>query len=105
MCQQTVRSDKMDLRTNIICYLGVYTIAIVVGFLLVGAAVHAMRLTCGIKRKSFKWIDFWMGGTERAVALTLVLLAPLYLPAFVGGWIGLKFAANWKRHELAPKKR
>lgn len=31
------------------------------------------------------------------MALTLVLKAPPYLPAFVGGWVLLKFALGWQR--------
>ena len=34
---------------------------------------------------------------ERAVATTLVAFAPSYLATFIGGWVALKFAANWKR--------
>ena len=40
---------------------------------------------------------FFIGATERAVALTLVLWAPAYLPAFIGGWVVLKFALGWQR--------
>jgi hypothetical protein len=46
---------------------------------------------------SFTWSDFWIGGAERAVATTLVVFAPSYLAGFIGGWVALKFAANWKR--------
>ncbi len=45
------------------------------------------------------WSVFFIGATERAVALALVLTAPPYLPAFVGGWILLKFALDWQRAE------
>jgi len=40
---------------------------------------------------------FFIGVTERAVALTLVLWAPPYLPTFIGGWVALKFALGWQR--------
>jgi hypothetical protein len=39
------------------------------------------------------------GVVERAVALTLVLYAPPYLPPFIGGWVLLKFAIGWQRQE------
>jgi hypothetical protein len=40
-----------------------------------------------------------LGATERAVALTLVLLAPPYLASFIGGWVLLKFAIGWQREK------
>jgi hypothetical protein len=55
------------------------------------------------------WRDFWMllifGSTERAVALTLVLMAPAYLPAFIGGWVLLKFALGWQRERNDEQDR
>jgi len=46
---------------------------------------------------------FVIGMTERAVALTLFLLAPQYLAAFIGGWVLLKFAIGWRRTPLNYK--
>ena len=43
------------------------------------------------------WSVFFIGATERCVALALVLWAPPYLPAFVGGWVLLKFSLGWLR--------
>ena len=45
------------------------------------------------------WSVFFLGGTECGVALTLVLLAPSYLAAFISGWVALKFALGWQREE------
>ena len=67
------------------------------GFFVVGAAMWFMRWTAGVKRPSFKWIDFWLGTTERVVAMSLFALNTDKLPWFIGAWVGLKFAANWKR--------
>jgi hypothetical protein len=44
-----------------------------------------------------EWLDLLVGATERFVALTLVICAPPYLPAFIGGWVALKFALGWQR--------
>jgi hypothetical protein len=43
------------------------------------------------------WMGLFGGVVERFVALTLVLIAPAYLPAFIGGWVLLKFAIGWQR--------
>jgi hypothetical protein len=45
------------------------------------------------------WITLFGGATERAIALTLVLMAPSYLPSFIGGWVLLKFAIGWQREK------
>jgi hypothetical protein len=45
------------------------------------------------------WPAFFGGAVERAVALTLVLWAPPYLPSFIGGWVLLKFAIGWQREK------
>jgi hypothetical protein len=39
-----------------------------------------------------------LGGIERIIALILFLYRPDQLPWFIGAWVGLKFAANWKRY-------
>jgi len=89
---------------KIVNYIGAYILSIPVGWLIAGSAVYLMRLTItpladGRKtpRDSFRLLDLWVGGVERAVATTLILLAPRYLPGFIGGWVVLKFAANWQR--------
>jgi hypothetical protein len=51
-----------------------------------------------------EWLTFFGGVTERAVALTLVLKAPSYLPAFIGGWVLLKFAIGWQRDKYGGDK-
>ena len=44
-------------------------------------------------------VPFLVGATERFVGLTLVLMAPSYLSAFIGGWVLLKFAIGWQREK------
>ena len=58
--------------------------------------VYAKKIEFPRDRK-FKWIDLFVGGAERAIALTLTLSAPAQLPAFIGAWIAFKMAANWQR--------
>ena len=41
-------------------------------------------------------MDFWLGTTERAIAMALVLSGkPEALAAFIGAWTAAKIAANW----------
>ena len=67
------------------------------GWLAVGVCLYVMRRLLGIKTTSFALLDLFVGSTERAVALTLVLYSPPYLAAFIGGWVVLKFAIGWQR--------
>jgi hypothetical protein len=84
-------------------YGAVYAASVIGGFLVVGACLWVVWQAVGEwnalrgKYEPFAPLDFFVGGTERCVATTLVLLAPNYLAPFIGGWIALKFAANWKR--------
>jgi len=55
----------------------------------------------GFSHWLFRWINLWVGGTERAIATTLVIWAPDILAGFVGGWVLLKVAANWQRRSGA----
>lgn len=89
----------MLVHDQMFCYLGAYFLACVVGWLAVACALYVMRwLVLKERRPPFiEWSAFLGGATERAVALTLVLTAPPYLPAFIGGWVLLKFAIGWQR--------
>ena len=79
----------------------VYGLAWIGGWLIVGAFMRFMRWTVGnTKDRSLAPLDFWLGGTERCVAVTLIWSAPGYLASFIGAWIALKFAAHWKRQEI-----
>jgi hypothetical protein len=78
-----------------------YLVACFAGHLVVAALLYGMRRVT-LKRRpelSDLWelSVFFIGVTERAVALTLVLWAPPYLPSFIGGWVALKFALGWQR--------
>lgn len=77
--------------------VGVYLLSIFGGWLICGPALWVMYKSIGQSRAVFAWISFWVGAAERAVATTLVILAPGVLAPFVGGWIVLKIAANWQR--------
>jgi hypothetical protein len=50
-------------------------------------------------------LDFWLGATERIVVTTLVIWAPTYVAAFIGGWVASKFAANWYRRDNTDANR
>jgi len=78
-----------------------YLVACFAGHLVVAVLLYGMRRATLKRRPEFS--DLWelsvffLGVTERAVALTLVLWAPPYLPTFIGGWVALKFALGWQR--------
>lgn len=99
---------------NGFCILGVYTLSVLGGFLVAGLVLYVIRRNLETDKEaefgdeaklrgSFAWLDFWVGGTERAVATTLALWVPTYLPIFIGGWVTLKYAANWKRQPNEKK--
>jgi len=70
-----------------------------IGFMVVGVLLKLIRWHIGAKRPSFKPLDFWLGTIERLVAMALFVLSQEHLPWFIGAWVGLKFAANWKREK------
>jgi hypothetical protein len=71
------------------------------GFFVVGILMMFIRWTADTqKRQSLRPIDFWLGTAERYV--TMALFATDHLPAFIGAWVALKFAANWRRRTGEP---
>ena len=74
-----------------------YLVSTLGGYVITATVLYVISCTIGTKRKFSKWLDFWLGTTERAVATTLVIWAPSLIAGFVGGWVTLKFAANWQR--------
>jgi hypothetical protein len=80
--------------------------AIFGGFWIVGHCLKFLRAKIPNSKppdNSFSTLDFYLGATERAVAIVLYLFAPANLIWFIGGWVTLKFALNWQR--IDPKKR
>lgn len=73
------------------------------GWLVVGIIVFLMRRTTGKSKdvKFLEWGPFWIGCAERAIATTLVIGTPKFVPAFIGGWFALKMVAGWSRHKEA----
>lgn len=45
-------------------------------------------------------LDWSVGFLERGIVTTLVIWAPSLTGPFVGGWMALKFAANWDKREV-----
>jgi hypothetical protein len=72
----------------------------VIGYFAAGAVLCAMRWVMGRTdwNISFRLIDFVLGAIERFIALALFVFYPDQLPWFIGAWVALKFAANWKRY-------
>lgn len=87
-------------------YVGAYLLACVGGWLVIAVCLYFMRWLVLEERSRppfSDWSAFFGGVIERAVALTLVLLAPPYLASFIGGWVLLKFAIGWKREEFGAE--
>ena len=78
-----------------------YALGPPLGFFVVGGILTFIRRTIRSDRSAFKPVDFWLGTVERYVALALFVWQPASLPWFIGAWVGLKFAANWKRETRA----
>jgi hypothetical protein len=79
-----------------------YTFSVFGGYWLVGAFMHFMRSWIIPNHKETtqsKRMVFFVGATERLVATTLIIFAPAYLAPFIGGWVALKYAANWQKKE------
>jgi hypothetical protein len=84
-------------------YVGAYVVGCGIGgHVFVAWWMWFIRRVCLEKRDKFlnkvrEGSVLFIGVTERAVALTLIVWTPSYLPAFVGGWVALKFALGWQR--------
>jgi len=85
-------------------WLGVYAVSISGGFL-VDYWIKFLRRDIADRYKdapnqpkdpSIASLDWSIGTIERFVATTLTIFAPTLLAPFVGGWVALKFAANWQ---------
>jgi hypothetical protein len=68
----------------------------IVGGLIVFGLLFAMRRCLRLETEGLDWGVFFLGNTERLVAVALVVWAPSYLPSFIGGWVVLKFALGWQ---------
>jgi hypothetical protein len=45
-------------------------------------------------------LDWSLGILERAITTTLIIWAPTLAAPFIGGWVALKFAANWEKRDV-----
>jgi hypothetical protein len=90
---------------SVYLYAAVYFLVCIGGNYLVASCMYFMRGRVGLRGEApfHEWMGVFIGITERAVALTLFLLAPRYLAAFIGGWVLLKFAIGWRRTPLNYK--
>ena len=69
------------------------------GWVIVGCVLFLIRKTIKSRdaKYSFEPLDLWLGTTERAIAMSLMICSPGTLPTFIGGWTAAKIAANWAR--------
>jgi hypothetical protein len=91
--------SELLLRVPVVAlWLTATCISVVVGHAILAPAMRGMEGCLRLKQRPlFEPLDLWVGGTERAVATTLVFYGPKYLAAFIGGWVLLKFALGWQR--------
>jgi hypothetical protein len=82
-------------------YFLIYVLVCIVGHYVMWLMMLCLRPLVGLDVKGYGPLHFGitalLGVTERAVALTLLIWAPRYLAAFIGGWVLLKFAVGWQR--------
>lgn len=82
----------------ILGYVSAYLVSIVLGAIVVSLVVYLFHThVLGFTRPWWRSIDMTIGCLERTISTTLVIWTPPLLPPFIGGWIALKFAANWGR--------
>lgn len=82
------------------CLIGSYFLSVGGGWLIAGLVLFLMAKSfrpIDTDRNPFRLRALWVGGVERAIATTLVIWAPPMLPAYIGGWTLLKYAAHWQR--------
>jgi hypothetical protein len=76
-------------------------LATIGGYLITGTLLFLARRAIFGKEthwsNSLKMMDLWVGSVERLTAMVIFAHAPKYIAAFIGGWVALKFAANWQR--------
>jgi hypothetical protein len=85
-------------------YIEIYILVCIGGNYLVAYCLFFLKWLMALDtRPIVERMAFFIGFTERAVALTLFLLAPRYLAVFIGGWVLLKFALGWQRTPFVYK--
>jgi len=93
--------DGKSEKEKIMRELGAVVLATVGGFIIAGVLLYLVRKSQFGKsvrfRESFKVLDLWVGSVERLTAMVIFAHAPAYIAGFIGGWVTLKFAANWQR--------
>ncbi len=97
----------MPKQAEMMTYVWAYLLSTVGGLIILAPLVRLMHRTSGTvgtkadqagrHRPLFRWLDVWVGFTERAIATTLCIWAPKQLPLFIGGWVIAKLAAGWGR--------
>ena len=108
------------MELTLLCKIIIGVTAVIGGYPIVGILMLAMRChvdwfmrkvadeLLGLRKVrkvaySFGATDLYVGIAERFVAIVLTVWCIPSLPAFIGGWIALKFAVNWKRRERKNK--
>jgi hypothetical protein len=84
----------------IIAWIVIYVVLAALGHLLVGGCMWFIRWTTRLPTSSFEPTVFWIGTTERLVAMVLFARDPEHVAWFIGAWVGLKFALNYKRRSM-----
>jgi len=59
-----------------------------------------IRWTTRLPEQSFEPSVFWIGTTERLVTMVLFVWNREHVIWFIGAWVAMKFALNYKRREM-----
>jgi hypothetical protein len=82
-----------------------YVVSLIGGHFIAGFSViylkRSIDSTYDPKTSRNTAIDWSIGIIERGITTTLVIWAPSLAGPFIGGWIALKFAANWDKRAVA----
>jgi hypothetical protein len=93
----------MDMKTIIVLaaiLAVVYFLLAALGHFVVGGCMWFIRWTTRLPKRSFEMSVFWVGTTERLVTMVLFGLDRDRVVWFIGAWVALKFALNYKRREM-----
>lgn len=85
---------------TVIAWAAIYFLLAALGHPVVGVCMWFIRWTTSLPKSSFEPSVFWIGTTERLVTMVLFARDPDRVAWFIGAWVALKFALNYKRRVM-----
>ena len=98
----------MAIQCVALLYLAAYAFSIIGGGFIAGPVVKHLRRQIERGRDPEPRVlslDWLLGGIERTIVTTMVIFTPPLVPVFIGGWVALKFAANWQARMPDPNDK